>query len=270
MERRLTPGLDDARLLPYRLLGTPDALTAHGLFVAEGRMVVRRLVDDGRWRLHSLLLTPTAAAGLDDVLPRVPAEVPVFVVDQAAMNAVAGFNIHRGCLGLVHRPPPAVLDPDDLGPWTRLLILERVTNPDNIGGLFRNAAAFGVDAVVLGPRCGDPLYRKAVRTSMGASLLVPFVEAGAWPEALTRLAAAGVRVVALTPSPAAPPLAGVHAGRGPVAILVGDEGEGLSAGAIAAATGLARVPMAGRVDSLNVATAAAIALYHIAIGAQDG
>lgn len=271
MDRRLTTGaaLDDPRLAPYRQLGAPETLTAQGLFVVEGRMVVRRLVDDGHWRLQSLLVTPAAAAGLADVLPRVPADVPVFVVDQAAMNAIAGFQIHRGCLGLAYRPPRRVLSAEDVGTWRRLLVLERVTNPDNVGGLFRNAAAFGVDAVVLGPRCGDPLYRKAVRTSMGASLIVPFVDAGPWPIALTRLVTAGVRVLALTPASDATPLAGLAPRDGPVAVLVGDEGEGLSSEALAAATDRVRVPMTARIDSLNVATAAAIALYHIAIGSED-
>jgi tRNA G18 (ribose-2'-O)-methylase SpoU len=260
---RLT-SLDDPRLAPYRLLGTPAVLAARGLFVAEGRRVVQRLVDETDFRLHSLLLTPAALRGLSDLLPRLPEGTPVLVVDRALMDETAGFNIHRGCLGLAHRPAPRTLDTLDLGACRRLLVLEGVTNPDNIGGLFRNAAAFGVDAVVLGPDCGDPLYRKAIRTSMAGSLLVPFVDAGPWPAALARLSAHGFRVVALTPDPAAPALADLPPSTAPIAVLVGAEGDGLSAAALASATQFARVPMTARIDSLNVATAAAIALHHFA------
>src|SRR4029079_8774989 len=118
-------------------------------------------------------------------------------VEQPLMNAVTGFNMHRGCLALAERPPLHVL-PDDLSPATRrVLVLEGVNNPDNIGGCFRTAAAFGIDLVVLGPRCNDPLYRKAIRTSMAATLQVPYVDAGAWPAALHRLHATGFHVVAL-------------------------------------------------------------------------
>jgi len=255
---------DDPRLAPYRALTDPAALRARGLFVAEGRMVVRRLVDASPFRVHSLLLTTAARESLTDLLPRLPDDAPVHVIAQEAMNEVAGFNIHRGCLALAYRAAPADLDTIHLAACRRVLVLEGVNNPDNIGGLFRNAAAFGVDAVVLGPHCGDPLYRKAIRTSMGGALAVPFVDAGAWPDALGRLAAAGVRVVALTPGAGAPALDDLAPADGSLALLVGAEGEGLTAAALAAAPEHARIPMAARLGSVNVATAAAIALYHFA------
>ncbi|MDP1569661.1 MAG: RNA methyltransferase [Vicinamibacterales bacterium] len=255
---------DDPRLAPYRALTDPAALRAQGLFVAEGRMVVRRLVDASPFRVHSLLVTTAAREALTDLLPRLPDEAPVLVIAQEAMNEVAGFNIHRGCLALAYRTALAGLDTINLAACRRLLVLEGVNNPDNVGGLFRNAAAFGVDAVVLGPNCGDPLYRKAIRTSMGGALEVPFVDAGAWPDALDRLAAAGVRVIALTPGAGVPALDELPAAHGPLALLVGAEGEGLTAAALAAARERARIPMAARLGSVNVATAAAIGLYHFA------
>ncbi len=261
VETRVT-SLEDPRLEPYRALGDPPALRARGLFVAEGRLVVRRLVDDSPYSVHSLLLTQAAHDGLADLLPRIPASAAVHLVDQSLMNEVAGFHIHRGCLALAHRPGPRELTSLHLPGCRRLLVLEGVNNPDNVGGLFRNAAAFGVDAVVLGPRCGDPLYRKAIRTSMGGSLVVPFVDAGEWPGALDHLVAAGMHLVALTPDAAAPELTELDAGGAALALLLGSEGEGLSAAARALAPVRARIAMAAGVDSLNVSTAAAIALYH--------
>lgn len=256
--------LEDPRLSPYRALADPPALRAQGLFVAEGRLVVRRLVDESPYRLQSLLLTSAARDGLADLLPRLAADTPVHIVDQAVMNDVAGFHIHRGCLGLAERPAEGDLASLDLAACRRLLILEGVNNPDNVGGLFRNAGAFGVDTVVLGPHCGDPLYRKAIRTSMGGTLVVPFVHAGAWPAALERIRTAGLRVIALTPDESAPDLAALGGDDAAVALVVGAEGEGLSLGALSVVRERARIPVAARIDSLNVATAAAIALYHFA------
>jgi tRNA G18 (ribose-2'-O)-methylase SpoU len=137
-----------------------------------------------------------------------------------------------------------------------------VGNPDNVGGAFRNAAAFGAGAVLLSPGCSDPLYRKAVRTSMAATLAVPFVQASAWPADLALIRSAGFDVIALTPAGAAAPLREVSAGAPRVALVVGAEGEGLSPAALDAATARARIPMTGAIDSLNVTTAASIAMYH--------
>ena len=155
------------------------AMNDRALFVAEGRLVVRRLLDLQQWAIESILLTQPAADTLIDVLDKTTA--PIYLVDQAVMNAIAGFNIHRGCLALVRRPATPTLDRIAAGPLSRVLVLEGVNNPDNVGGLFRSAAAFGVELVVLGPDCGDPLYRKAIRTSMAATLLMPFVYARSGP-----------------------------------------------------------------------------------------
>lgn len=251
--------LDDGRVAAYRHLAEPDRLEALGVFVAEGRLVVRRLFELRHWSIESILLTQPAADTLADVLPQTTA--PIYLVDQDVMNGVVGFNIHRGCLALVKRPATPTLDRIAAGPLSRVLVLEGVNNPDNVGGLFRTAAAFGIELVVLGPNSGDPLYRKAVRTSMGATLSVPFAKAAQWPGALKDLRADGFTVIALTPALTAAPLEEVwpHA---KLALLVGSEGEGLTKEAFAASTLTARIPMTSAVDSLNVTTAASIAMYH--------
>jgi tRNA G18 (ribose-2'-O)-methylase SpoU len=143
--------------------------------------------------------------------------------------------------------------------------IERVGDADNVGSIFRNATALGVDGVLLGPACADPLYRKAIRTSMGTALRLPFAVPDPWPDALRESGAAGWAVVAMTPAVDADPLATVAAavaGR-PLILVLGHEGEGLSDGALEAAGYRARIPMAAGVDSVNVATAAAIALYEV-------
>ena len=251
--------IDDPRVDAYRHIADANALIERGIFVAEGRLVVRRLIDLRHWEIESILLTEPAAEGLADVLPR--AAAPVYVVPQDVMNGVAGFNIHRGCLAIVKRPQAPTLDRITAGPLSRVLVLEGVNNPDNVGGLFRSAAAFGIELVVLGPNSGDPLYRKAIRTSMGATLAVPFAQAPQWPGALRDLRTDGFTVVALTPSLKAAPLEEVwrHA---KLALLVGSEGEGLTEDAMRAATLRARIPMVEGIDSLNVTTAASIAMYH--------
>jgi len=251
--------IDDPRVAAYQYIGDPDRLLELGVFVAEGRLVVRRLIDLRHWDVESILLTEPAQEGLADVLPNTTA--PVYLADQNVMNGLAGFNIHRGCLAIVKRPAPATLDRTITGPLSRVLVLEGVNNPDNVGGLFRSAAAFGIELVVLGPNSGDPLYRKAIRTSMGATLSVPFAKAQQWPGAIRDLRVDGFTVVALTPSLKAAPIEEVwrHA---KLALLVGSEGSGLTEDAMHASTLRARIPTTEEVDSLNVTTAASIAMYH--------
>jgi tRNA G18 (ribose-2'-O)-methylase SpoU len=251
--------IDDPRVDAYRHVGDPARLLELGKFVVEGRLVVRRLIDLHLWEIESILVTGPALDALSDVLPQTTA--PIYLIDQDAMNGVAGFNIHRGCLAIVKRPPDPTLDRIAAGPLSRVLVLEGVNNPDNVGGLFRSAAAFGIELVVLGPNSGDPLYRKAIRTSMGATLSVPFAKAAQWPGALRDLRVDGFTVVALTPSLKAAPLDEVWS-HAKLALLVGSEGAGLSADALRSATLAARIPMAADVDSLNVTTAASIAMYH--------
>ena len=252
--------LDDPRVADYRHVADAAYLQARSLFVAEGRLVVARLLALAQWTTHSVLVTKAAFDRLGATLDRTSA--PIYLADQPLMSAVAGFDIHRGCLALAVRQPEQTLDRALADRAQRALILEGVSNPDNVGGLFRNAEAFGVDLVVLGPGCGDPLYRKAIRTSMASTLAVPFVQAGAWPAAIRMLRASRFQVIALTPSDRALVLADITLAGPKVAVLVGAEGAGLSEPAMQAADMRARIPMSGALDSLNVTTAAAIAMYH--------
>jgi tRNA G18 (ribose-2'-O)-methylase SpoU len=254
----------DERLDDYRGVSDPDLAARNGLFIAEGRLVVRRLLGASRFQTRSVLVTEPALAALKDVLPLQPS-VPVFAVSQYLMNGITGFNIHRGCLAIGERGDPeswrGILAGQQL-----VVALERVANADNVGGIFRNVLAFGAGSVLLDPVSTDPLYRKAIRTSMGAALQVPFARAEPWPAALRALREIGFAVVAMTPAPEAPTLRNVVravAGRS-VAIVLGHEGEGLTAEALAACEVQARIPISGNVDSLNVASAAAIALYEFA------
>ena len=255
--------LSDPRLDDYRNVPDPELLRARGLFIAEGRHVVRRLLAAPRFRTRSMLLTAAAAQALADTVDTARS-LPIYVVSQEAMNTITGFNIHRGCLAVGERPEAAAW-PEAVRDASLVVVLERISNADNVGGIFRNAAAFGAGAVLLGPACADPLYRKAIRTSMAAALTVPFAPMHDWPGDLVRLRAGGFTLLALTPSPSAPTLRQAIAVGQPVraAILVGHEGDGLSADGLNAADAHVRIPMANGVDSLNVAAATAIALYEL-------
>jgi tRNA G18 (ribose-2'-O)-methylase SpoU len=268
--------MSDARLGDYRGVPDPELLRRGDIFVAEGREVVRTLLTASPLKTRSVLVTETALDALRDVIEPRLAALPVFVVDQGAIQALTGFNIHRGCLAIGERPAPVLLkeflevSSEAAVPprpeAATLVVLEQIVNADNVGSIFRNAAAFGADAVVLGPNCCDPLYRKAIRTSMGAALRVPFVQAGAWPASIGWLRAAGFRVAALTPARDAVEIRDVvrewQAGCR-VALLAGSEGPGLTAAALDAADVRMRIPMAAGVDSVNVATAVAIALHRL-------
>lgn len=250
---------DDPRVADYAHVGDAEWLRAHGLFVAEGRMVVRRLIEDARFDVASVLVTPAARAALAGLLDS--AACKVYVCGQEDLNALAGFNFHRGCLALGHRKQGAGLDA--LLEARVLVALEEVGNPDNVGGIFRSALAFGAGGIVLDGRSADPLYRKAIRTSMGASLRLPFAQVEQWPSALGRLREAGYRVLAFTPSSDAAELSSVTRRDGErLALLFGSEGDGLSAAAMEAAHQRVRIPVDPASDSLNVSVAAGIALHH--------
>ena len=247
--------IDDPRLADYRHVAEPAWLREQGVFVAEGRLVVQRLLERDSFRIKSILLTPAAYAALG---PATEAAA-IYVVSQAVVNAITGINFHRGCLAIVHRPVELTLA--DLIPGRRLLALEGVGNPDNMGGLFRVAAAFAVHGVLLGPACADPLYRKAIRTSMGATLSVPFATDAGWPAALETCRAAGYRILALTPRPGATPIRSIAVSPDDrLLLLAGAEGGGLTDAALQCADVQVRIPIAPSVDSLNVTVAAGIAL----------
>jgi tRNA G18 (ribose-2'-O)-methylase SpoU len=254
----------DPRVAVYRDVPEPELVRARGLFVAEGRLVVGRLIQDRRYRVQSLLLNDAALEALAPELAALDSTVPVYVGDRSLFLAVTGFNLHRGCLALVQRPEPR--QPADLLRHARLVVaLEGVTNADNVGGVFRNAAAFGADAVLLSPTCCDPLYRKALRTSMGAVLRVPFARVSDWPGGLHALARHRFEVVALTPAADALALEGLVSARPARAVLlVGTEGHGLTDAAVAVADRCVRIPIRPEVDSLNLAVATGIALFHLA------
>jgi tRNA G18 (ribose-2'-O)-methylase SpoU len=253
----------DERLTDYRAVPDPELVERRGAFIAEGRLVVRRLLTGSRFVARSVMLTETALASMADVVGDT-SSLPVYVVPQAVMNGIAGFNIHRGCLAIGNRRAD-----DDAAALIegarRLVLLERVSNADNVGCAFRNAAAFAADAVLLGPSCADPLYRKTIRTSMGAALTVPFAHLHSWPTSLHHLRTLAFAVIGMTPDAHAVPLREVVRTLSPsrAAVLVGHEGEGLTPQALALCTHRARIPMASGTDSVNVATAAAIALYEL-------
>ena len=251
---------NDPRIAAYGRVADARWLKTAGLFVAEGRLVVERLLASERFRLHSILVTPAALQALGGGAGLL---APVFVAEREVISRIAGFDFHRGCLALAERP--AETPSPELDAATRVLALEGVADPSNVGGLFRVAAAFGVDGLLLDPATADPFYRKALRTSMGAVLHLPFARLAPWPGAIADYQARGFRVLALTPREDAPRLAEVaRSHTGPVIVLVGAEGAGLSAGAMEAADVLVRIPTSTAVDSLNVSVAAGIVLSHLA------
>ncbi len=262
--------LDDPRVADYRDVKDADLLEKSNLFMTEGRLGVRRLIADSRFRARSVFVTRAALAGLSDVLAKLGDETRIYLASQALLNEVVGYKMHRGCLAAAERGAP--LSADEIlarcAAGRRLLVvLEDVTNPDNVGSVFRNARAFGADGVLLTPRCTDPLYRKAVRVSMGGTLQLPFARVEGCAPAFEELRKAGFTVVALTPEPGAEPLEEaarrlVRVER--VALALGTEAEGLSAAALAAADVRACIAMAPGVDSLNVATASGVALHRFA------
>jgi len=255
----------DPRVSEYLGVSEPQLLKSRGLFIAEGRIVVTRLLESGDWTLRSLLLSEAAYRDLEPVLAAARDRAPVFICASRDFLEITGHHIHRGCLALVECRPEKPLD--EAARDSRLaVVLEGVANADNVGGVFRNVAAFGGDLVVLSPACCSPLYRKAIRTSMGATLRVPFVHLlDDWPAALTRLRAAGFDLVAMTLSESSQTLEAFasHHGSERLALVVGAEGVGLTPAVESEADYRVRIPIAPSVDSLNLAVATGIALERL-------
>jgi tRNA G18 (ribose-2'-O)-methylase SpoU len=256
---------DDPRIADYVNLSDPELRQRveadRGFFIAEGPIVIRTLLSTNH-QVRSVLVTSRQAAVLADVLGDLRA--PVYVVSPEVMRQTVGFDLHRGAVAAAERYPLPALE-SVLAGTTRIAMLERVNDHENLGALFRNAAAFGIDAVLLCPQCSDPLYRRSVRVSTGLVLTVPWTRAQPWPEAIGRVRDLGFTVLALTPARDARRLDAVGVGADErVAILVGAEGPGLSTEALAAASTRVRIPMAAGVDSLNVAVAAAVAFARVA------
>lgn len=255
---------DDPRLDDFRDLNSvdrrPDLPTGKALVIAEGVLVVQRMLASR--------FTPLALLGTDRRLAELAADLdgcdaPYYRVSAEVMARVVGFHLNRGVLAAARRAPePDVAEV--IGGARTVAVLEGVNDHENLGSIFRNAAGLGVDAAVFGSGCADPLYRRAVRVSMGHALLVPYARATDWPAELATLRESGFRLVAMTPDPSAQALPAAMAvvRDEPVAVLVGAEGPGLSEAAQRVSDLRVRIPMSRGTDSLNVATAAALAFYE--------
>ena len=233
----------------------------HGLFIAEGEKVVRRAAAAG-FPIRSLLM---AERWLDGLAPELSGtDAPCYVVTEHLAEQVTGFHVHRGALASLARLPlPSVEEVIDGA--RRVVLLEDIVDHTNVGAIFRSAAALGVDAVLLSPRCADPLYRRSVKVAMGAVFSLPWTRLEEWYEALPQLSAAGFTTMALTPAADAVPLAEAvrRHGAGRACLVLGSEGPGLTPHWLAAADVRVTIPMAPGVDSLNVAAASAVAFYAL-------
>jgi tRNA G18 (ribose-2'-O)-methylase SpoU len=253
----------DERLADYRALTDVELRRrtepAEGIFIAEGELVIRRAVGAG-YPMRSAL---TSERWLPSVLPLAPdADAPVYVGSEELLREITGFHVHRGALAAMARlPVPSV--GSVLSAAARVVVLEDVNSHTNIGAIFRCAAGLGMDAVLLSPSCADPLYRRAVRVSMGEVFAIPYARFASWPAGLHELTSSGFELLALTPDSSA---TSVDELRIPddakLALLLGAEGPGLSAQALQESRPV-RIPMSNGVDSLNVAAAAAVACYAL-------
>jgi tRNA G18 (ribose-2'-O)-methylase SpoU len=251
----------DPRLADYRDLRDVELRkhveAEHGLFLAEGEKVVRRAVEAGH-RPRSFLMAPRWLDGLADVLATTDA--PCFVVSEALAEEVTGFHVHRGALASLERRPLPTIE-EVLQGARSVLVLEEIVDHTNVGAIFRSGAALGFDAVLLAPRCADPLYRRAVKVAMGAVFALPWTRLPDWHGALPALAERGFTTVALTLADDAVPVEEAVAGVDRLALVLGSEGHGLSPRWEQSADRRAVIPMAAGIDSLNVAAATAVACY---------
>ena len=252
----------DPRIQDYRDIRERDLVGRRNLFVAEGRVVLEKLVRSDRFGIRSLLVAQHRLDSLSDLLERIPASVPVYSAGQPVMDAIAGFPIHRGILaiGSCGDANSAYELLESLDERSTIMLLCGIANHDNMGGLFRNAAAFGVDAVLLDSDCCDPLYRKSIRVSVGAALLVPFARLSSGSEAIDLLEARGFQTLALSPG-GAKELTKIRP-QGRTAVLFGAEGPGLP-DRLLERTATVRIQMSSGFDSLNVATTSGIVLHHL-------
>ena len=261
---------DDPRIAPFRAVRERDIVGREGRFIAEGTVVLRMLAAAHHasrdFTAEAILLLENRVAGVADVLAQFGDDVPVYVADATVFDAIAGFNMHRGVLAIGRRGAVPTLAERVAGLPEQSLVLAAcgISNHDNVGSMFRNAAAFSADAVLLDRTSCDPLYRKAIRVSVGSVLSVPFSREESVEGMLDALAAAGFDIWALSPGGAVP-IGDVRPGPR-VALVVGTEGEGLPRAVLDRFRSV-RIPQAPGLDSLNVATASGIALYHFASAA---
>ncbi|WP_406181475.1 TrmH family RNA methyltransferase [Streptomyces sp. NBC_01006] len=258
---------DDPRLHDYTGLTDVELRRrrepAEGLFIAEGEKVIRRAKDAG-YEMRSMLLSAKWVDVMRDVIDELPA--PVYAVTPELAERVTGYHVHRGALASMQRKPlPAadeLLAAEGAGAGHRIAVFEGFVDHANLGAAFRSAAALGISAILLSPDCADPLYRRAIKVSMGSVFSVPYARLDQWPADLEKVREAGYRILAMTPSPKATPLDQVPPERFErSAIMLGSEGHGLSTYALRAADEWVRIPMAEGIDSLNVAAASAVAFY---------
>jgi tRNA G18 (ribose-2'-O)-methylase SpoU len=236
---------------------------AEGLYLAESEKVIRRALGVGH-RPRSFLMAERWLADLADVVEAAQADdVPVYVAEPDVLRALTGFHLHRGALAAMHRPDP--VDPASLlASARRVAVLEDVVDHTNVGAMFRSAAALSVDAVLVTPRCADPLYRRSVRVSMGTVFQVPWARVDPWPQGVERLQRAGFTVAALALTEDAVSLDELAAHPpSRLALVLGTEGHGLADATVRAADLAVRIPMSGGVDSLNVAAASAVAFWAL-------
>lgn len=257
--------LDDPRLADYAHL-TDVALkkargTEHGLYIAESLLVLQRALAAGHEPRSVLAL----GASVDDAIAALgDRDVPVFSGPGELLEELTGYVLHRGLIAAMHRPALPSVE-SLLEGATRIVILENVADPTNVGAIFRSVGAIGADAVLVTPRCSDPFYRRSIRVSMGTVLQVPWTRVGDWAATRALLSASGFHIAALALTPDAVSLRAFAADTPQrVALVLGAEGEGLTAEAIAAADTVVRIPMAHGIDSLNVAATAAVAMYALA------
>ncbi len=259
---------EDPRIKPYRAVRERDLVGRQHRFVAEGEVVLRVLLKQSRFMAESLLLAENRVESLSDVLEGLPPEVPVYTAGRTVMDAIVGFPIHRGVLALARRAPLPPVEEFLSGLPEKALVVGLVglSNHDNVGGIFRNAAAFGAQAVLLDEETCDPLYRKAVRVSVGGALIVPFTRAPSAEAMVQALQAASFDVISLSPS-GREILSDIRPSPR-TALLLGAEGPGLPADLLARTRSVS-IPMSGGFDSLNVATTSGIALHHLARTGPD-
>jgi tRNA G18 (ribose-2'-O)-methylase SpoU len=251
----------DPRLVDYRDLRDVELRkhleAEHGLFIAEGEKVVRRAVEGG-FPARSFLMAPRWLDGLEDVLRT--SDAPCFVVSEKLAEEVTGFHVHRGALASLQRRALPTVDQVLAGART-VVVVEDIVDHTNVGAIFRSAAALGIDAVLLAPRCADPLYRRSIKVAMGAVFTMPYARIEDWYDALPDVSAAGFTTVALTLADDAVDLEKAVGDLDKVALVLGSEGHGLSPRWEQSADRRAIIPMAAGIDSLNVAAATAVACY---------
>ena len=241
---------------------------AEGMYIAESSRVLRRALDAGH-QPRSFFLAEKWRDDLSDVLAAYP-DVPVFVGTAQILEDITGFHLHRGAMAAMHRPAPVDI-PSLLAAAKRVAVLEDIVDHTNIGAIFRSAAALGVDAVLVSPRCGDPLYRRSIRVSMGTVFQVPWARLPAWPEGMELLKDAGFTTAALALEPDSLTIHELAARKDEkLALILGTEGDGLSAGTLAQADHSVMIPMYAGVDSLNVAAASAVAFFATQLVGETG